>query len=336
MDIANKTLSELRAIASERGIIPTGHRGHKRTWISAIENSPGVDRQTAPNNTHEAPNNTTAYFTDEQPPNRGDGKGRIESIESSDAPWQPNSEECRMIAEMFLFAAGVGPEIEASDCLIDASPPESGITLSSRFVTLYSPPSTEKQFVPDETGQLSLLNFTEEEEPPDPDDFEGNMFAFWAAYDDWCDRHPDIDVSEFSEPLSQPSEPIEIELTSMCEWAPCPMEWYEPAPPEVSELSLAIESSSTYNFSIPTFDAWCDRQNDTDEPPDTEIFARLPKPKPPSFPPQAIGSDTKKCFNANRHTTRSTIAVQAHIIHFATDSSSQSGRSPPGGDARTM
>jgi hypothetical protein len=58
------------------------------------------------------------------------------------------------------------------------------------------------------------------------------------------------------------------------------------------ELSpLAIECSVTSaNFTIPTFDAWCDRANrqtDTDEPPDTGFFARLPRPKPPKFPPQA-------------------------------------------------
>jgi hypothetical protein len=60
----------------------------------------------------------------------------------------------------------------------------------------------------------------------------------------------------------------------------------------------AIECSITSeNFTIPTFDAWCDRANrqaDTDEPPDTGIFARLPGPKPPRFPPQ-VGhkSDTR-------------------------------------------
>jgi hypothetical protein len=30
-----------------------------------------------------------------------------------------------------------------------------------------------------------------------------------------------------------------------------------------------------------------DRFNRSDEPPDTGIFARLPKPKPPTFPPQS-------------------------------------------------
>jgi hypothetical protein len=58
-----------------------------------------------------------------------------------------------------------------------------------------------------------------------------------------------------------------------------------------SVIAQAAECSITSaNFTIPTFDAWCDRANrqtDTDEPPDTGIFVRLPKPKPPKFPPQA-------------------------------------------------
>jgi hypothetical protein len=92
MDLTNKTLSELRAIADEWGITPTGHRGHKQTWILAIEaaicdrkeaasailsegfaneNSPGVESQDS---------DITAYFTDDRPPNRGEERGgRVEN-----------------------------------------------------------------------------------------------------------------------------------------------------------------------------------------------------------------------------------------------------------------
>ncbi|MEG5018276.1 MULTISPECIES: hypothetical protein [unclassified Microcoleus] len=240
-------------------------------------------------------------FTEaDRPPNRGDnGRDRLE-------------------VEPKLSQSAIVP---ATENLLDVEPDPNpilpGIKLSDRFLARYCPPRSEIiHFQADNDGQLSLIDFTVEtsDEPPDPDDYH-SIFAFWAAYDAWVEADEDED------------KPIEISLDSMCEWAPCPAAWYEPA----------AKSSSTCNFSIPTFDTWCDRaahQNDSDEPPDTGIFARLPGPKPPNFPPRAIGSDTaKKSLNANRHTTRSPIAAQAHITHIAAGSSSQSGRSPPGGDA---
>lgn len=278
-----------------------------------------------------------ATFNDEQPPNRGDGKGRIEPKVSQSA---------------IVPAAKNHLDIEK----VDPNPILTGVTFSERFLARYSPPQPESiRFHADSEGQLNLLDFEVPvvDEPPDPDDFE-SLDAFREAIALWDAEHP---------------EPLEISLDSFCEWAPCPDDWYEPdtllKPSEVLEHSPAIESSSTCNFSIPTFDAWCDRaarqtdsdeppnpedfdsmfafwaaydawvgEDDTDEPPDTGIFAKLPGPKPPKFPPRAIGSDTaKKSLNANRHTTRSPIAAQAHITHIAAGSSSQSGRSPPGGDA---
>lgn len=229
-----------------------------------------------------------------------------------------------MIAEMFLFAAGIGPEIEASDNSIDASPPESGITLSPRFLSIYLPPSTEKQFVSDESGQLSLLNFTEEEEPPDPDDFEGNMFAFWAAYDAWCDRNPDDSSEQCTgaelqrqEPIeSQRQEPIELSLASMCEWAPCPEEWYEPV--ETNETSsstleispVSLEQSEVMELPAPSFFIPTFNDRNSEDPPTAGSFARLPT-SPKGFPP------------ANS------------VAKFARVKVS-SGRSPPGGDAKLM
>ncbi|MEG4335433.1 hypothetical protein QUB40_26370 [Microcoleus sp. AT9_A2] len=250
-----------------------------------------------------------ATFNDEQPPNRGDGKGRIEPKVSQSA---------------IVPAAKNHLDIEK----VDPNPILTGVTFSERFLARYSPPQPESiRFRPDSEGQLNLLDFEVPvvDEPPDPDDFE-SLDAFREAIALWDAEHP---------------EPLEISLDSFCEWAPCPDDWYEPdtllEPSEVLEHSPAIESSSTCNFSIPTFDTWCDRaarQIDTDEPPDTGNFAKLPGPKPPKFPPRAIGSDTaKKSLNANRHTTRSPIAAQAHITHIAAGSSSQSGRSPPGCDA---
>ncbi|MEG4275170.1 MULTISPECIES: hypothetical protein [unclassified Microcoleus] len=250
------------------------------------------------------PTELAATFNDEQPPNRGEGKGRIEPKVSQSA---------------IVPAAKNHLDIEK----VDPNPILTGVTFSERFLARYSPPQPESiRFHADSEGQLNLLDFEVPvvDEPPDPNDFE-SLDAFREAIALWDAEHP---------------EPLEISLDSFCEWAPCPDDWYEPEPSEVSEHSPAPESSITCNFSIPTFDAWCDRaarQIDTDEPPDTGNFAKLPGPKPPKFPPGAIGSDTaKKSLNANRHYTQPNRS-QAHITHIAAGSSSQSGRSPPGGDA---
>jgi len=73
-----------------------------------------------------------------------------------------------------------------------------------------------------------------------------------------------------------------------------------------------------FPFFIPTFDTWCDRPIDTDEPPDTGIFARLPKPKPPSFPPMAVVAGDRSSIRKFARTWP--------LLNL-------SGRSPPGGDA---
>ncbi|MEG4842814.1 hypothetical protein [Microcoleus sp. B9-D4] len=276
-----------------------------------------------------------ATFNDEQPPNRGDGKGRIEpKVSQSAIGFVPeNLLVCAYCTEP-EYASLRDETYRCYRCKPDQNPILTGIVLSDRFLARYSPPQPEiVRFQADIDGQLRLLDFTVEtnDEPPEPDDFP-SIDAFNEAIALWDAEHP---------------EPLEISLDSFCEWAPCPDDWYEPEPSEVMELSPSsdhlLSSSDHYevrkcwNFSIPTFDTWCDRtnrQNDTDEPPDTGIFARLPGPKPPKFPPRAIGSDTaKKSLNANRYTTRSVIAALSPITPIAAGSSSQSGRSPPGGDA---
>ncbi|TAE14060.1 MAG: hypothetical protein EAZ94_08265 [Oscillatoriales cyanobacterium] len=236
-----------------------------------------------------------------------------------------------------------------------------GIALSDRFLARYAPPQPEQiHFKVDADGQLSLLDFELSgiEEPPDPDDYDC-MFSFWAAYDAWCDRFGDESFeqcteldsqcteldsqcteldsqcteldSQCTELDSQCTEPIQIELASMVEWAPC-LDEYEPETIETIETSsitleissmlilsegCANESFDTCDFSIPTFDVWCDRPIDTDEPPDTGIFARRPLPKPPSFPPMAVVAGDQ----ANR------------IKKFARSATFLSERAPPGGDA---
>ena len=269
-------------------------------------------------------------------------------------------------------AAKTSPGVES-----DQNPILTGLTFSAGFLARYSPPQPEIiHFQSDADGQLSLLDFEVEsvEEPPDPDDFESldafreaiarwdwehpssfdhcsdqlpssvhseppdpddfdSMFAFWAAYDAW-DEATDDD-----------SKPLEISLDSFCEWAPCPADWYEPAvllePSKVLEVSPVRKSSITSDFFIPTFDAWCDRSNRRDEPPDTGIFARLPKPKPPNFPAQAswtqVGHKLDTSWTQVGHQSAQVSSSQSDIpklFHrLAAGSSTQPARSPPGGDA---
>jgi hypothetical protein len=164
-------------------------------------------------------------------------------------------------------------------------------------------------------------------EPPDPDDF-ASIEEFQEALARW-----DVENAEI----------IAVSMDSICEWAPCPDEWYEPEPESLPlkassmmELSPpAIECSITSaNFTIPTFDAWCDRANrqtDTDEPPDTGIFARLPGPKPPKFPPRAIGyTQPNRPLNTASRNYPETIPK---LFSVAAGTSTQPARSPPGGDA---
>jgi hypothetical protein len=209
----------------------------------------------------------------------------------------------------------------------DPNPILTGILLSDRFVARYSPPQPENiHFKADSDGQLSLLDFEVElvNEPPEPDDFS-SIDAFNDAMARWD---------------AENAEALTVSMDSMCEWAPCPYEWYEPKAENLllkasSRMELsppAIECSITSaNFTIPTFDAWCDRANrqtDTDEPPDTGISVRLPKPKPPKFPPQ---SASQPLVNQVSRNYPETIPKLFHRV--AAGSSAQPGRSPPGGDA---
>ncbi|MEG3845247.1 hypothetical protein QT986_34065, partial [Microcoleus sp. herbarium14] len=102
--------------------------------------------------------------------------------------------------------------------------------------------------------------------------------------------------------------------------APCPLEWYEPdtsiEPSSMLHLPPAIASSDTSDFSIPVFDAWCDRPNNNDEPPTAGVGARRPLPKPPSFPPMVVAAGDR-----------------ANGKKFARSATLLSGRAPPGGDA---
>ncbi len=162
----------------------------------------------------------------DRPPNRGDnGRGRIESeseLSQSAMAFRPASYGC------------------------DDSPAVTGITFSPKFIATYPPYFGEIHYKAETNGQLNLLEPDIEDEPPDPDDFD-SIDAFREAMARWDAEHP--------------PEPLEVSMASMCEWAPCPLEWYEPETIETIETvsctleisPVSVASSSTCNFSIPVF-----------------------------------------------------------------------------------
>jgi len=226
----------------------------------------------------------------------------------------------------------------------DRNPILTGICLSDRFLARYSPPQSETLHyeITDGSkvgsyGQLSLfeVSVVTEPEPPDPDDFE-SIDAFREAIARWDWEHPSSfePNSVHSEPNSVHCEPPEISLDSFSEWAPCPAHWYEPAALDCSskvlEMSPTSKSSITSDFFIPTFGGLGDRSNRSDEPPDTGIFARLPKPKPPTFPPQASQPKSAQVSQASRNYPETI----PKLFHRVVAGSTLPARSPPGGDAR--
>jgi hypothetical protein len=273
------------------------------------------------------------------------------------------------------------------DAKSDLNPILTGIPLSDKFLARYSPPQPEIiHFQSEADGQLSLLNFEIEAqpEPPDPDDFESlddfrKAIARWdwehpSSFDHCSDQLPssedndvsseDNDVSSEDNDVSSEDKPLELSLNSFCLWAHCPADWYESAAllelSRVMELSSVQKTSSTSDFFIPTFGRWGDRQNGSDEPPDTGTFARWPKPKPPSFPPiecfiakrdncqtqprhspNAYQPEGKRILIANASQPRVKQASRNYpetipkLFHCGdAGSSTRPARSPPGGDAR--
>jgi hypothetical protein len=260
------------------------------------------------------------------------------------------------VAETF---PGVKTEVTVSESAIapvvendleeesDQNPILTGLTFSDRFLARYSPPQAQIiQFQSDTDGQLSLLNFEIESvnEPPDPDDFE-SLDAFREALARWDSEHSEVspehsEVSpEHNEVSPEHNELLQVSLDSFCLWVPCPPDWYEPAallePSSMLELSPTRKSSITSDFFIPIFDAWCDRFNGSDEPPDTGIFAKLPKPNSPSFPPATVGQARAKRSPNAAQTQPKPIpnAYQTHTCCIVAAISNQPARSPPGGDA---
>jgi hypothetical protein len=306
--LGKKTFSELKAIACEFGISPAADRRCRQNWIDALVgvNPPLLQLLEVSSALEE-----------------------VEPVAEAIASVDP-------VQEPLIETLETSPGVES-----DRHPILRGVTLSNRFLARYSPPQSGIiHFQSELDGQLSLLDFEvhSQPEPPDPDDFE-SLDAFREAIARWDTEN---------------SELLAASIDSMCEWAPCPEEWYWPKAEilplkpsstsdqllplqqsSVMELSIADESSITCNFFIPTFDVWCDRFNRSDEPPDTGIYARLPKSKPPSFPPTAVSqARVKRGLNAYQTHPESISKVsRTHTHCIVVGSSTQPARSPPGGDA---
>ncbi len=192
-------------------------------------------------------------------------------------------------AHIIEDSPGVKTEATVSESAIAPAaknPILTGVTFSDRFLARYSPPQAQIiHFQLDADGQLSLLDFEVQsvDEPPDPDDFE-SLDAFREALARWDCEHNEVSPEH--------NEPLQVSLDSFSLWGLCPADWYESVallePSSMLELSQICKSSITSDFFIPIFDRLSDRSNKSDEPPDTEVFAKLPKPKPPRFPPATV------------------------------------------------
>jgi hypothetical protein len=267
------------------------------------------------------------------PPEVDDYLKSFTEAENSRVEVDPVSEP---IASATENSPGVKTEATVSESAIGPAaknPILTGLTFSDRFLARYAPPQPEIiHFQSDADGQLSLLNFEIEsvDEPPDPDDFEF-LDAFREAIARWDWEHNEVSPEH--------NDPLQVSLDSFCEWAPCPEDWYEQTallePSTVLELSQTRKTSIASDFFIPTFGCLSDRPNTSDEPPDTVIFAKLPKPKPPSFPPATVCQAQPKLqpTATQLQVKRIPNAYQTHTCCIAAGSSTQPARSPPGGDA---
>jgi len=298
----------------------------------AAENFPGVECFIESNR-----NNFSGVerFT-ESNRNNFSGVERVQELSEN----SPGVDEVDSVSEAIASAAenspGVKTEATVSESAIAPAaknPILTGVIFSDRFLARYSPPQAQIiHFQSDADGQLSLLNFEIEslDEPPDPDDFE-SLDAFREALARWDCEHNEVSPED--------NEPLQVSLESFCLWVPCPADWYESAAllelPSMLELSQTRKSSITSDFFIPIFGCLSDRPNRSDEPPDTGVFAKLPKPNSPSFPPATVGQAQLKP-QPNAAQTQSKLipnAYQTHTCCIVAAISNQPARSPPGGDA---
>jgi hypothetical protein len=236
------------------------------------------------------------------------------------------------VQELIMETVETSPGVKTEATAIGSAaknPILTGVTFSDRFLARYSPPRPEIiHFQSDADGQLSLLDFEIEsvDEPPDPDDFE-SLDAFREALARWDCEHNEVSPEH--------NQPLQVSLDSFSLWGLCPADWYESVallePSSMLELSQTCKSSITSDFFIPTFDCLSDRSNKSDEPPDTGVFAKLPKPKPPRFPPATVGQVQLNRNSTAVQTQSKPIsnAYQTHTCCILAGSSIQPARSPP-------
>jgi hypothetical protein len=306
--------------------------GVERVTESNRNNFSGVERFTESNRN----NFSGVERVTESNRNNFSGVERVqELIENS--PGVEVDSVSKPIASAAENSPGVKTEAIVSESAIGLAaknPILTGLTFSDRFLACYAPPQPEIiHFRSDADGQLSLLNFEIEsvDEPPDPDDFE-SLDAFREAISRWDWEHNEVSP-EHNEVSPEHNEPLQVSLESFCLWRLCSADWYEPA--ALLQLSQTCKSFITSDFFIPTFYCLSDRPNRSDESPDTGIFAKLPKPKPLSFPPATVGQAQSKPqpTAAQPQAKRKLNAYQTHTCCILAGSSTQPARAPPGGDA---
>jgi hypothetical protein len=236
------------------------------------------------------------------------------------------------VQELIMETVETSPGVKTEATAIGSAaknPILTGLTFSDKFLARYAPPRPEIiHFQSDADGQLSLLDFEIEsvDEPPDPDDFE-SLDAFREALARWDCEHNEVSPEH--------NEPLQVSLDSFSLWGLCPADWYEPValfePSSMLELSSTRKSFITSDFFIPTFDCLGDRPNIRDEPPDTGVFAKLPKPKPSRFPPATVGQVRAKLRpnSAQTQSKRISNAYQTYTCCILAGSSIQPARSPP-------
>jgi hypothetical protein len=168
-----------------------------------------------------------------------------------------------------------------------------GLTFSDRFLARYAPPQAQIiHFQSDADGQLSLLDFEVQSVDEPPDpDDFESLELFREALALWDWEHNEVSPEH--------NEPLQVSLDSFSLWGFCPADWYE---------SVALL-----------------------EPPDTGIFAKLPKPNPLSFPPATVGQVRAKRSpnSAQTQSKRISNAYQTHTCCILAGSSIQPARSPP-------
>ncbi|MEG4198596.1 hypothetical protein [Microcoleus sp. Pol12A5] len=201
-----KTFGELKSIARELDIVPSGDRRCRQSWIDAIvgvelpllaliETSSGVETD----------------LVQERKEISGFKGDRVQERKEISGFKVDRVQERKEISgfKVDRVQQPIAPAVETSP----------GVTFSDRFLARYSPPQPEIHYQVDAGCQLTLLDFevVATDEPPDPDDFD--------CFDDFREAMAAWDAENL--------EPLEVSLDSMIYWAPCPEEWYWPLAEDV-------------------------------------------------------------------------------------------------------